>query len=111
MFRMDLKTTAMEVKLDKLMRMPKDIIPPTYQYFRDITPVDTGNAKRNTVLRGNTIVANYPYAQVLDNGRVFSNGKMQGSKQAPNGMSQPTKQYFMKQLAKNLANAIMSYKG
>jgi hypothetical protein len=40
-----------------------------------------GNARRNTVLRGNDIEANYPYAQRLEEGY---------SSQAPKGMTEPT---------------------
>lgn len=50
-------------------------------YFHDITPVRSGNARRNTRLQGDEIVANYPYAKRLDEGY---------SKQAPNGMTKPT---------------------
>lgn len=39
-----------------------------------------GNARRNTVLKGNTIEANYPYAKRLDTGY---------STQAPSGMVKP----------------------
>lgn len=52
-----------------------------YNYFKDLTPIDTGNAKRKTRLSGNEITTNYPYAQRLDTGY---------SKQAPEGMSKPT---------------------
>ena len=30
------------------------------------TPIRTGNARRNTILRGDTVVAAYPYAQRLE---------------------------------------------
>lgn len=45
------------------------------------TPVDTGNARRSTRLRGDTIDARYNYANVLNDGR---------SSQARNGMTDPT---------------------
>jgi hypothetical protein len=64
-----------------------------YKKFVDITPEDTGNAKRNTMLSGNEIVANYPYAGVLDEGRGYRDGQMRGSEQAPKGMSEPTLQH------------------
>lgn len=49
--------------------------------FVALTPIDTGNARSRTKLVGNdTIEANYPYAQRLDQG---------WSKQAPNGMVKP----------------------
>jgi hypothetical protein len=40
-----------------------------------------GNARRKTVLKGNEIQANYPYAKRLEEGY---------SSQAPNGMTEPT---------------------
>jgi hypothetical protein len=59
-----------------------------HQYFRKITPiapVQGGNARRNTFLVNDTVQANYPYAQRLDQGY---------SRQAPDGMSKPTIQYM-----------------
>lgn len=52
--------------------------------FISLTPVDSGNARRNTRLINNQIEANYPYAVPLDNGH---------SKQAPNGMIKPFEQW------------------
>jgi hypothetical protein len=53
--------------------------------FKSLTPIDTGNARRNTKLRGNTAIeANYAYAQPLDSGH---------SKQAPQGMTKPFEQW------------------
>jgi len=60
-----------------------------YQYFRDHTPVRSGNARRNTVQKGDAIQANYAYAGRLDTGY---------SKQAPDGMTQPTIDYIEKTL-------------
>ena len=54
--------------------------------FVSLTPIDKGNARRNTKLRGkDVIVADYPYAERLDTG---------WSKQAPKGMSEPFEQWF-----------------
>ena len=52
-----------------------------FDFFHDLTPYRTGNAKNNTFRSGNTIQASYPYAGKLDQG--YSN-------QAPNGMTGPT---------------------
>jgi hypothetical protein len=63
------------------------------EYFKKVTPVDTGNARRSTSVQGNTVYAHYPYAKRLDQGY---------SKQAPKGMVQPTidflRQYVKQQL-------------
>jgi ABC-type Zn uptake system ZnuABC Zn-binding protein ZnuA len=56
-----------------------------WKFFKDITPIDTGFARRRTKLRRTTIVADYHYASYLDNGH---------SKQAPQGMSEPTTRYL-----------------
>lgn len=49
--------------------------------FRSLTPIKSGNARRNTNLKNNnTIQATYPYAERLDDGY---------SKQAPQGMTKP----------------------
>lgn len=61
-----------------------------YDTFKDVTPVDTGYAKRNTKLKNNTIEADYKYAEVLDKGRGIRDGQIRGSNQAPEGMTKPT---------------------
>ena len=35
--------------------------------MKSYTPVRSGNARRNTNLRGNTVTADYPYAERLEN--------------------------------------------
>jgi hypothetical protein len=51
------------------------------KYMKSITPIRSGNAKRNTNSNGNVIEAKYPYAQRLDEG---------WSKQNQIGLIQPT---------------------
>jgi hypothetical protein len=63
-----------------------------YKYFRDHTPIKSGNARRNTHLVRDTIEADYRYAQRLDTG---------WSKQAPSGMTRPTEQFIKDWIAKN----------
>lgn len=49
--------------------------------MKELTPIDTGNARRRTQLKNKTtITADYAYATALDNGH---------SKQAPIGMTKP----------------------
>lgn len=69
-----------------------------YQEFKKVTPIKTGNAKRNTRLKGKTIEADYQYAQVLDKGRHMTNRGMRGSEQAPQGMSKPTREFIQKRI-------------
>lgn len=59
----------------------KNISDVAYKTFKDKTPIRSGNARNKTKLRGNTIDANYPYAQRLEEGY---------SKQAKQGMTEPT---------------------
>lgn len=68
-------------------KLPKE----AHKYFREITPIKTGNARRKTKRRGHIIAANYKYATELDKGR---------SKQAEHGMSGPTTKYLNKLVKK-----------
>jgi len=63
----------------------KELTKVAYKKFVEVTPIDKGNARRNTKKQGNEIVANYPYATRLEEGY---------SKQAPQGMSEPTIEYI-----------------
>ena len=63
----------------------RDLPRQAYDYWVMTTPKRSGNARRRTRLRQDTIESNYPYAQRLDEG---------WSKQAPKGMSDPTTQYI-----------------
>ena len=69
-----------------------------FEYFHDLTPERSGNAKRSTTQRGDSIQANYQYAGVLDAGRGRRDGQMRGSTQAPRGMSRPTAEHIEKVL-------------
>jgi hypothetical protein len=64
-----------------LMKIPAQVSKEAGDYFRDITPIRTGNARANTYTTGETIRASYQYASKLDDG---------SSKQAPKGMTEPT---------------------
>ena len=78
-------TPPIKNKKKQLNLVPND----AYVFFRAHTPIRTGNARRNTFLKKDTIVGAYPYAQRLDEG--YSN-------QAPDGMSKPTEAYIKKRL-------------
>ena len=64
-----------------------------FKFFKSKTPVLTGNARRKTTLNKDSIEANYPYAQRLEEGY---------SSQAPKGMTEPTlekvREYVLKTL-------------
>ena len=74
------------IKLE-VSKLPRE----AYNFFKDITPKKSGNAKARTKLQRETINANYPNALPLGKGR---------SKQAPRGMTQPTIEYI-RRIAKN----------
>ena len=83
-------------KIQNLKKIQAQAMPLLYDRFRDTTPVRSGSARAHTVFHTNVIVADYPYAAVLDQGRGFRAGQMRGSDQAPHGMTQPTKDYAKK---------------
>lgn len=66
---------------DDLEEMPDEVMKDAYNFYKNITPVRNGNAKRNTLYKNKKITSRYPYAGALDEG---------WSKQAPDGMSEPT---------------------
>lgn len=69
----------------QLNSLPKDSI----KEFIKLTPIRSGNARKNTSLNGDTIEADYPYALVLEEGRRMTSKGMRGSTQAPKGMTTP----------------------
>lgn len=68
-----------------LAKLPQE----AYKVFKDNTPIKTGNARRKTRLSGDTIRADYPYAEKLNDGY---------SKQAPEGMVPPTERFLRKRI-------------
>ena len=90
--------TKLNAKLQQAATLKPTIIKQSFDYFKQITPIKSGNARNNTRLTNNKIEANYPYADVLDKGRRITNGRARGSNQAPRGMSGPTLAYMKKQI-------------
>lgn len=83
--RMDI--SAPMAQFDRLKEIPNEVMQKALPYWIANTPIKTGNARHNTSLRGLEIVADYPYAERLDNG---------WSKQSPDGMTEPTMGYINK---------------
>jgi hypothetical protein len=96
--KISLNTKDLEKKLDQLQKDLDKLPQETYQEFKKNTPIKSGNAKRSTKLRGDSIVADYAYAGVLDKGRHMTNRGMRGSNQAPEGMTKPTIRFLKKRL-------------
>lgn len=81
--------------LKKIQRKLNKVPDEAYKVFVDNTPVRSGNARRRTKLKNKeTIVADYPYAQRLDDGY---------SKQSPKGMINPTIAFIRKRIKEILA--------
>jgi hypothetical protein len=70
---------------------PNNLAREAYDYFKDITPIRKGNARRSTRLQGDEIQADYAYAQRLDDGY---------SPQAPRGMTAPTEKFIQEYIRK-----------
>ncbi len=82
----NLMTPALKRIQGKLQQLPQQ----TYKEFVDITPIDTGNARRRTSLQNNKIIrARYAYASRLDKG---------WSRQAPRGMTRPIKEWMKQRI-------------
>lgn len=82
--------SGLNTKFKQMLSIETEIMKKTLAVFVDNTPIKTGHAKRSTKLKSNVIEADYGYAFVLDEGRKRVGRKMQGSNQAPKGMTKPT---------------------
>jgi hypothetical protein len=59
--------TSFDRQMAQARRALTDLPKFAQEQMRANTPIDQGNARRNTVLQGTTVVANYPYAERLEN--------------------------------------------
>ena len=80
-FKYDL--VKFKAKIKAMTQIKPNVMPQAYKFFVAHTPIKTGNARSKTTFNNNEINANYPYAGGLDAG---------ASRQAPIGMTQPTKE-------------------
>jgi len=88
-------------RLTRLSGVKAQVMPRAFQTFVQSTPVariNGGNARSNTRLKNNDIIADYGYAGVLDAGRGFRHGQMRGSTQAPEGMTKPTIDFIQQEV-------------
>jgi len=60
-------TTQLNLKLNRQIAALKALPQQGLTEFRRLTPIDRGNARRRTDLKGHEIVGDYPYAQRLEN--------------------------------------------
>ena len=84
---MKIDTKEFDRLMKELKKVPEQSVVKAGAFFKDKTPIRTGNArsKTKTEVRRTRINADYPYAGRLDEG---------WSKQAPKGMSDPTIAYL-----------------
>jgi hypothetical protein len=87
--RLNKITNNLNPRLKRTYKAINNLPQEAFKHFRSITPIRTGNARRKTKLRGDSIIADYPYAGRLDRGY---------SRQAPEGMSEPTKKFIRQRL-------------
>lgn len=85
--------TQFTKQLDHVKDLANGLADAALQEFIKNTPIRSGNARRNTRVDNTTIVANYPYSQKLDEGY---------SKQAPNGMTEPTEKWIQQEVDRRL---------
>lgn len=78
-------TQSLKKLQDHLQKLPEV----AYDLWLENTPKNSGNARKKTRLKGNTIHADYAYAKRLNQG---------SSKQAPSGISEPTAKALNKHL-------------
>lgn len=97
--RMKVDTKELDSLFEDLTELKHSVMQSAYKHFVSTTPVGDpstwksapppnykpGNARRNTKLDKDVIVADYPYAERLDKG---------WSKQAPKGMTEPTEKFI-----------------
>ena len=88
-----LKTNRIAPALSRKQKTLNAVPAKSYEHFKSKTPIRSGNARRKTRLQGTSIKADYPYAGRLDAG---------WSKQAPEGMVQPTIRYIKALIAEIL---------
>lgn len=90
---LEVNTREFDRLMNKLESSVTDAFDNTGTNFKNITPVRTGNARNRTKHSKDKIEANYPYAARLDEGY---------SRQAPQGMTEPSINYFVKTLQRLL---------
>jgi hypothetical protein len=87
--KMQVNTRSAEQTFQRAQQLSQELAQDALEYFKQQTPVRSGNARKNTSTKGNAIVADYPYADRLNTG---------WSRQAPAGMTSPTIDYIQKTL-------------
>jgi hypothetical protein len=95
--KIKVRTDVFDKQVEKIDKSLKDVSSQAHKFFVSITPINKGNARRRTRLVNGNIEANYNYAEHLDEG---------SSKQAPQGMTEPTIKHIEKVLIPNAIRKI-----
>jgi hypothetical protein len=85
--KVTINTSDFDKLVVELSNMSDKVMTDAGKYYKSITPIKSGNARRRTTQKGDVIKSDYAYAQRLDSGY---------SKQAPGGMTDPTIDYINK---------------
>lgn len=103
---MTVDTSAFDKQMSDVQRyVDETLIKEMVKEYKSNTPVASGNARSKTKRKGNSVIGDYGYAGVLDDG-LFPNPPKAGtgktrngySTQAPKGMAEPTLKFVEKQL-------------
>jgi len=87
----------MRKRMDKVQDFADNLSRDLYDEFVKNTPVRTGNARRSTRLKRDRIIsAEYGYAQQLEGAKSDFGTRKGTSKQAPNGMAEPSIKHIRK---------------
>ena len=84
-------TKIFEKRMKKLSGLPSYLLKEALTLTKENTPIKSGYARKNTILRGDAVISNYGYAGALDAGT---------SKQAPQGFTKPTIEQLNKDTTK-----------
>lgn len=91
--KISIDTKDLNNLLKDVESLKPDLLNSAYKFFVAHTPIRSGNARRNTIKTDDAIIADYAYAQRLDEGY---------SKQSPEGMTGPTLEFLEKEVEKIL---------
>jgi|13_taG_2_1085334.scaffolds.fasta_scaffold06159_5 hypothetical protein len=88
---MKVDSSIFKKRITKASKLPSHLVKSGLKVMKENTPKRSGNARRKTVRRGDSLKANYSYAGPLDAGQ---------SPKAPKGFTDPTIEYWDKETEK-----------
>ena len=88
---MDIDSSIFKKRIAKTKKLSDHLTKTGLRVMKENTPKRSGNARRKTVRRGDSLKANYSYAGPLDAGQ---------SPKAPKGFTEPTIEFWDKETEK-----------